>query len=57
MNEKHGRGAPIESYLGECATVYEAPNGYTRFGAELLARTIDNTPLNERTIRGLPGGA
>ena len=51
--KKTGNGAPIESYLGEVATVYEAPNGYTRFGAELLARTLTNAPANERRLRGM----
>ena len=53
MTRKTGNGAPIESYPGEVATVYEAPNGYTRFGAELLARTLSNTPANEARIRGV----
>lgn len=58
MNEKHGRGAPSQSVqLGECATIQfaEAYNG--SFGAELLARILSDTPLNECTIRGLPGRA
>ncbi len=53
MTRKTGTGAPNESYLGGVATIYEAPNGYTRFGAELLARTISNTPSNELRIRGV----
>jgi len=55
MTKKNGLGANSPTcQAGEIAAIVCARGYESVSGAALLARTITNTPANERRVRGLP---
>ena len=50
-NQEHGH-FPTGANLGECAVILCTGDDEGFSGLDLFARTISNTPPNERRIRG-----
>ena len=53
MKKTEVGGVSSSCQMGEIAEIIVAPTGNTVFGADLLCRTIANTPANERRVRGM----